>query len=79
MPEINDFTESDIAEYFACDLAIHPVVPIDATYPVEQVPAYMIEKSCLFDFLREETGLTDDRDYACRILDFGRGEFVPSF
>lgn len=50
-----------------------PVIAINASYPMETVPAYMVGAVSIFDFLRDENAFPVDDQHVIKILDFGRG------
>lgn len=74
VPQINQFSGFDLMDYIAGDLEMSPVIPINASYPMETVPAYMVGVSSIFDFLRDENAFPANGEQFIRIIDFGRGE-----
>lgn len=61
-------------EYIAGDLQMSPIIPINASYPMETVPAYMVGVVSIFDFLRAQNAFPTNGQQDIRILDFGRGK-----
>lgn len=51
-----------------------PVIPANASFPRDTVPAYMIGAISIFDFLRAENAFPLSGELTIKIFDFGRGK-----
>lgn len=49
------------------------VIPVNASYPMETVPAYMVGASSIFHLLRDANAFSVNGQEIIKILDFGRG------
>lgn len=74
MPQIDQFNGFDLMDHIGGDLEMSPVIPVNVSYPMETVPAYMVGSVSIFDFLRAQNALPTYDQQVIRILDFGRGK-----
>lgn len=71
--QINRFNGIDLFDHIAGQLEMAPVIPTNASYPMETVPAYQVGSISIFDFLCAEGAFLTNGQHAIKILDFGRG------
>ena len=74
VPQINQFNGIDLFDHIAGELEMAPVIPTNASYPMDTVPAYQVGSISIFDFLRAGSAFPTNGQPAIRILDFGRGK-----
>lgn len=75
VPQINQLKGIDLFDHIAGQLEMAPVIPTNASYPMETVPAYQVGSISIFDFLCAENAFPTNDQPAIRILDFGRGKY----
>ncbi|CRK28820.1 hypothetical protein BN1723_015587 [Verticillium longisporum] len=71
LPQLDQFDEDDITEYFA-NPEIIPVVPRDPSFPLDSVPPYLTPSVSLAEFLQASNSFPASSAMSIRILDFGR-------
>ncbi|KID83622.1 Protein kinase domain containing protein [Metarhizium guizhouense ARSEF 977] len=71
LPQLEQFKEDDITEYFA-NPEIIPVVPRDPTFPLDSVPPYIVQSVSIADFLQGMKAFPASSVMSIKILDFGR-------
>ncbi|OAQ59999.1 protein kinase-like protein [Pochonia chlamydosporia 170] len=72
LPQLQQFKEDDITEYFA-NPEIVPVVPRDPAFPLNAVPPYIVPSVSIADFLTRRKAFPAASVMSIKILDFGRG------
>ncbi|KAG8156984.1 hypothetical protein KVR01_013206 [Diaporthe batatas] len=78
VPQINQFNGFDLMDHIGGELEMSPVIPVNASYPMETVPAYMVGSVSIFDFLRAQNAFPTYDQQDIRILDFGRAFWVDT-
>ncbi|KAH0593826.1 hypothetical protein MHUMG1_08578 [Metarhizium humberi] len=71
LPQLEQFKQDDITEYFA-NPEIIPVVPRDPTFPLDSVPPYIVQSVSIADFLQGMKAFPASSAMSIKILDFGR-------
>ncbi|KJK81381.1 hypothetical protein H634G_03400 [Metarhizium anisopliae BRIP 53293] len=71
LPQLEQFKEDDITEYFA-NPEIIPVVPRVPTFPLDSVPPYIVQSVSIADFLQAMKAFPASSAMSIKILDFGR-------
>lgn len=77
LPQLDQFKEDDITDYFA-NPEIIPVVPRDPKLPLNTVPPYVVQSVSIADFLQSMRAFPAGSVMSIKILDFGRGTWVFS-
>ncbi|KAH8768355.1 kinase domain-containing protein [Diaporthe sp. PMI_573] len=78
VPQINQFNGIDLFDHIAGELEMAPVIPTNASYPMDTVPAYQVGSISIFDFLRAGSAFPTNGQPAIRILDFGRASWIDA-
>lgn len=74
LPQLEQFKEDDITDYFANPEVI-PVVPRDPTFPLNSVPPYVVQSVSIADFLQSRKAFPAS-SLTIKILDFGRAYWI---
>ncbi|KAJ2971625.1 hypothetical protein NQ176_g7599 [Zarea fungicola] len=72
LPQLEQFNEDDITEYFANPKVI-PVVPRDTSFPLSSVPPWVTPCVSIADFLQSMKSFLEELTICTKILDFGKG------
>ncbi len=75
VPQLEQFDENDLSEYFA-NPEIIPVIPRDPSFPLVSLPQYVTPRVSIADFLRSEKALLVEPGGSIKLFDFGRGAVV---